>query len=197
MHRQPVWTEEINAPCFSVVLKRYLNKLSPSQSRLFCQEAIVSMKSHYKTFGFHWDNAEMNSLKPLGENTVRNMFKKGAQMIGLEKFASFGGHSLRAYFITKLANNSAVNKKELMGTARHSSISAGLTYIQRNQNSEVACFRALEQFYRTPNPENHPEFTSPPYPLTPIYVTPSSYSDHNHHMYMPMNPYNTTPSFFR
>lgn len=62
-------------------------------------------------------------------------FKKGDIMIGLDNADDFGGHSLRYYFITKLANHLVVSTKQVICEDRHSSVSSGLTYISRNQNS--------------------------------------------------------------
>lgn len=75
------------------------------------------------------------------------MFKRGAELIGLENPNAFSGNALWAYFLTHLYNSPDVSFVEAMGSARHNLISSSLTYIQRNQRSDSGIFCAL---YQTP-----------------------------------------------
>ena len=46
-------------------------------------------------------------------------------------------------FLSKLYNSPQVSNVEAMCAARHNSVAAGVTYIQRNAESEAGRFRAL------------------------------------------------------
>ena len=71
------------------------------------------------------------------------MFKAGAVILGLPNPEMFSPHSLRAYFVTSLANDSGVSDQERMTASRHSSVAASAIYQVRNSTSEVNRFSAL------------------------------------------------------
>ena len=64
--------------------------------------------------------------------------KTGAKLLRLEDAENFGAHSLRAEHITMLVNDPTVNIAEAQKSARHSSLSATLSYIRENADSETA-----------------------------------------------------------
>ena len=68
-------------------------------------------------------NHEFQTNVPLGKTKIAELFKKGAKLLGLEDPNDFYPHSLRAMFITSLANDFHLSAKEIMSSARHNSIS--------------------------------------------------------------------------
>lgn len=77
---------------------------------------------------------------PLGKNTIRDYFTEAGVLMGLT--TPLQGHALRRLAITKMASG-GVLISELMATARHSSVAASITYMQRNGGSDVAKMNAL------------------------------------------------------
>ena len=144
MSRLCVWTNDKNKLCYAGILKRYMLKISPGQERLFCKPATEKQIESFVTNGFY--NAQMSPMQPLGITMIRDLFKMGAEMLGITNPTQFGGHALRSYFCTQLYNSPEVSCKEAMGAARHSSVSASITYIQRNNASEAGRMRALGQY---------------------------------------------------
>ena len=53
------------------------------------------------------------------------------------------GHGFRRLFVTTLANDSGVSVEESLGSARHSSVAAQRTYMQRDGVSKYAKSTAL------------------------------------------------------
>ena len=141
MNRQPLWSNDPKVLCYAGILDRYLKKLSPGQTRLFCYEATDGQKKNYKSLG--WPEAQMSSTQPIGVNSINAMFKEGAKLLGLKDPEEFGGHGLRRFFLSKLYNNPEVSNVEAMSAARHNSVAASITYIERNTESEAGRFRAL------------------------------------------------------
>ena len=141
MNRQPKWTDDKTSLCYAGILERYLKKLSPGQTRLFCYEASAEQKANYYAIG--WPKAEMSPCQPIGVNKIGLMFKEGAQLLGIHDPFTFSGHALRRYFLSKLYNSSEVSSVEAMCAGRHNSVAAGTTYVQRNTQSEAGRFRAL------------------------------------------------------
>ena len=45
---------------------------------------------------------------PLGKEYIKKLFKDGAAILGLKNAESFGAHSLRADFVTRLANGNGI-----------------------------------------------------------------------------------------
>ena len=71
------------------------------------------------------------------------MFKAGAVILGLPNPEMFSPHSLRAYFVTSLANDSGVSDQERMSASRHSSVAASAIYQCRSSISNVKRFSTL------------------------------------------------------
>ena len=156
MNRQPKWTDDPTKLCFAGILERYLAKLSPGQNRLFCKPATQSQMDTFREIG--WKNAQMSPNQPLGVNSISLLFKRGAKLLGVNNPDTFGGHALRAYFLSKLYNSPEVSNVEEMCAGRHNSVAAGLTYVQRNAESEAGRFRALAK-------EMIPQRTIAPYSM--------------------------------
>ena len=79
----------------------------------------------------------------LGKTKIADLFKKGAQIIGLDDPDQFYPHSLRAMFITSLANDPSMNPQEIMQSARHAAFSSSASYVVSDGQSETNKFRAL------------------------------------------------------
>ena len=71
------------------------------------------------------------------------MFKKGAKLLGIDNPDDFYPHSLRAMFITSLANNPGLSMKEILSSARHKSVTSSVAYMVSDGSSESAKFGAL------------------------------------------------------
>ena len=138
-----VWTNKPCKLCFSGILKRYIQKLSPGQLHLFCKHETKQKMTTYVSLG--WPDAKMSPNQPIGINQLRNMFKMCAEIVGLEFMDKFSGHALRSYFLTHLYNSPDVSCVEDIGAARHKSVASRITYIQRNQRSEAGRFCDLQQ----------------------------------------------------
>ena len=173
-----MWSNNPKDICYTAILKRYIQKLSPGQLRLFCRPATLHQRLQYGRLG--WHDAAMSSGQPLGVNAITSLFKEGARIIGLNNPESFSGHALRAYHLSKLYNSPEVSTHEAMCAARHNSVAASLTYISRDKESEAGKFRALHQVP-----------CSPPSPTTTTTTTTTTTVPILAH-YIPTNPYSKT-----
>ena len=88
------------------------------------------------------DKHEFQSNVHLGKSKIAQLFKKGAQILGLEEPDQFYPHSLRAMFITSLTN-SGLNADEIKASARHTSFASSASYIVSDGQSENDKFKAL------------------------------------------------------
>ena len=78
-----------------------------------------------------------------GKTKIADLFKKGAKILGLDDPKQFYPHSLRAMFITLLANDPSMNPQEIMQSARHASFSSSASYVVSDGQSKSNKFRAL------------------------------------------------------
>ena len=79
----------------------------------------------------------------LGKQKIKELFVDGAEILGLDSPDDFYPHSLRAMFITDLANSPLVSDKEILCSARHASISSSVAYQTRDGVSESNKFAAI------------------------------------------------------
>ena len=100
MNLQPKWTDDTKSLCFAGILERYLDKISPGQTRLFCKPATQGQMDTCTQLG--WKNAQMSQKQPLRVNSIALLFKKGAKLLGVNNPDTFGGHALRAYFFEQI-----------------------------------------------------------------------------------------------
>ena len=131
-----VWEDPDN---LGASILRYLRKLSPGQTRMYCQAASPSHRRKL-TFEGHRD-AMFFANKPCGVNSIRQLFREGAKLLGLEE--GFRPHSLRGACITKMVNSPDVSLAECMSVARHNSASASKNYQRVDGISEGNRLRAL------------------------------------------------------
>ena len=69
--------------------------------------------------------------------------RKGAKIMGFKNWENFVPHSLRGYFISKMANNGNVSDIERMRSSRHSNPKTSVAYQSRSATTEVEKFRSL------------------------------------------------------
>ena len=120
------------------IISKYLEKLSPGQTRIYCKPATIAQK--FKFLGQGHPNAVMSPNQPIGINTIRSMLNDACKQMGHPECT---GHGFCRLFITTLANDSGVSVEESLGSARHSSVAAQRTYMQRDGVSKCAKFAAL------------------------------------------------------
>ena len=80
---------------------------------------------------------------PLGKTKIKELFDEGAKLLGLNSADEFYPHSLRAMFITELANNPSVSTLEAQVSARHNNSSSTANYMTRDAVSETNKMAAL------------------------------------------------------
>ena len=124
---------------FAASLMRLVGKMSPGQSRIYCQPGSASYCKTLEMNGYL--NACFMFNKPLGPKSVTSLFKKGASILGLPE--NFRPHSLRAAFITKMANDPSVSISETMLAAHHNSVAASANYQRADGYSEINRLRAI------------------------------------------------------
>ena len=77
MMRLPLICDKPKSTDGAGVIKRFLNKLSPGQIRIYCK--IVPEKN--RKLG---DSRLFYSSSPMGKDTINKLFKKGAEMMGID-----------------------------------------------------------------------------------------------------------------
>ena len=96
-----------------------------------------------------------------------------------QKPEQFRPHSLRALYVTHLANDEGVSAKETMLAARHSSISANAAYQQSTSRSESNRYKALG-YKPTKTSETLDQKTkSTPIPTTSTQITMDEVTENN------------------
>ena len=138
--RTPIMDNDPTSADFGGSFKRFLNKLAPGQTRLYCKVIPENCRHEDPSTGrteVFYGNC------PLGKEYVNKLFKDGAAILGLANASSFAPHSLRAYFVTKLSTGDGVNQEERMASSRHNSVAASAIYQERNSVSESNKFAAL------------------------------------------------------
>ena len=125
-------------------IARFLDKLAPGQLRLYCR--VLSKKARSK----QGETRLFSPNQPMGKDTIKALFRKGAKIMGLSKPSEFAPHSLRHLFGNQLANDPSISLKECMLAMRHSSASASMNYQQRNMTSEEN--RLLCLGFKPPSP---------------------------------------------
>ncbi len=150
---------------FGACVQRYMNKLSPGQTRMYCKPASEAyIESTYRRHGN--TNSIFYPQTPLGVNKITALMVEGARILGIAH-ENFRPHALRAVGITNLANDSAVSEAERCRAARHSTVNANRMYQTVDGRSEYNRLRALG--VTMPQPIAPPE---PPSIQAPIIAPP-------------------------
>ena len=145
-HRLPVIEDDPKN--LGASIKRYLEKVDDQQVRLYCKPMNENSKRLYQSNGGN-KRVEYYNNMPLGKATIHSLFITGAHILGLRNPTEFYPHSLRAVFITRLANDSGVSAKEIMVSARHRSAESSAAYQTTSRVSEANKFAALGMTRRT------------------------------------------------
>ena len=123
-------------------IHRMLPKFTRGQTRFYCKVMTKKQKDRYVRDGAEKGH-EFQANVHLGKKKIAELFKKGAQILGLDDPKQFYPHSLCAMFITSLANALSMNPQEIMQSARHASFSFSASYVVSDGQSESNKFRAL------------------------------------------------------
>ena len=151
--RVPKLNDDPTSDDFGGCIERWLAKLSPGQSRMYCKLIPDDRHTVCKSSG---EQLFFYPQCPMGKNTINATFKEGAKILGLPNWETFSPHSLRAYFITRLANGKGVSDRERMDSSRHNSLGASAIYQERDSASETNKFAALgivPPVAKVPSPE--------------------------------------------
>ena len=109
-------------------IERFLQKLSPGQTRIYCK--VIPDK--YKKS----DGILFYPHQPLGKDKILQLFRKGAKIMGIANPEEFMPHTLRHMLMTQVANDPNLSLRECMLTLRHESAAATLNYQHRTIESE-------------------------------------------------------------
>lgn len=137
--RTPLVNDNPTSSDFAGCIKRYLAKMSPGQIRMYCKVIPEDQRSVNKD----GESLLFYANCPLERNYILDLFKEGADILGLPDPKSFSAHSLRAMFITKLSDGEGVNDEERMASSRHESVSASAIYQERDSVSKSNKFASL------------------------------------------------------
>ena len=85
---------------FGGSIKRFLEKLAPGQTRIYCKVIPEDLRCVDKSGKSEFFYAN----QPVGKNLVSAIFKEGADILGLPNAKTFSPHCLRSYMVTKIAN---------------------------------------------------------------------------------------------
>ena len=102
---------------------------------------MTNQKLRFAKMGY--PDAAMSPFQHVGKNKIREMFKDGADILGIENPTSFSGHALRRHFVTMLVNDDGVSTEESLACTRHNSVAAQQPYMSRGTRSESNVFKAL------------------------------------------------------
>ena len=137
--RIPVMDDDPTSGDFGGCIHRFLNKLSPGQMQIYCK--VIPPK--YRSTDAEGNTNYFYGQSPIGKHQIAEMFKEGAQILGLKNPEKFCAHSLRAYFITMVSSGEGVNDEERLVSARHESLGASAIYQERNSITETNKFASM------------------------------------------------------
>ena len=132
-------------------IERFLNKLPPGQTRIYCKVIPERLQMKGDKRLFYPQNC-------LGKDKNLALFRKGARIMGLSNPDKFMPHTLRHMLGTHLANDPNACLKECLLTMRHKSAAATLNYQANNIASEEN--RLLALGYRPPEQDNEEVISS-------------------------------------
>ena len=133
-------------------LHELLSRCHSSQTYLYHHNLSQKEKKKYVLAG--QGHVLYNPNRPVGKNTIAEYLPALACAAGIQEWQSKSPHALRAYFITKLANDPEVNAKETAEKSRHKNVSSQNAYIHANEKSAVKSFKALANPYAESALEN-------------------------------------------
>ena len=98
--RVPIMDDDPTSSDFGGCIKRFLEKLAPGQTRIYCKVVPENVQSVDKS----GQSECFYANQPVGKNLISNLFKEGAGILGLPNPEKISPHCLRSYMVTKLAN---------------------------------------------------------------------------------------------
>ena len=98
--RVPIMDDDPTSSDFGGCIKRFLEKLAPGQTRIYCKVVPENVQSVDKS----GQSECFYANQPVGKNLISSLFKEGAGILGLPNPEKFSPHCLRSYMVTKLAN---------------------------------------------------------------------------------------------
>ena len=126
---------------FGASIERYMLKLEPGTVKMYCR---VAQQPHINKMAMQgYTNVRYYKSKPLGRNTISDLFKEGAKILGLSDPENFRPQSLRGACITRMVNAENVSMAETMRYARHRSVAASKTYQRTDGVSESNRLKAI------------------------------------------------------
>ena len=102
-------------------------------------EGCVKLFNHVKGDG----TDGVFTKRQMGKSHVARLFKESTEFLGIKCPANFCPQSLRAMFITNLANDPGVSPTERMAASRHNSVAASAIYQEAGGVSKSRRFAAL------------------------------------------------------
>ena len=130
-------------------IHRLIPKFTRGQIRFYCKVMTKKQKEKYVRDGGDKNHCFQPNVH-LGKTKIAELFKKGATLCGLDDPEDFYPHSLRAMFITSLANNPNLSIKEIMQSARHKSVTSTASYMVADGEQESHKFAALGMEMKRP-----------------------------------------------
>lgn len=117
--RMPILDNDPTSDDFGGSFVRLLNKVMRNKENLAKKNRFyLRPKKDGKEF--------MSAV--IGHNTIREMMKDAAEILGIDQKDFKGGQAWRALFITTMVNDSRVSTAEAMKSARHNSVAANKNY---------------------------------------------------------------------
>ena len=120
------------------IIKKYLDKMAPQQTRIYCKPAPTAQKFRFLPEGHR--NASMSPNQPNGINMICKLMNEACKQMGHPECT---GQRFCRLFVTTLTNDSGVSVEESLASARHSTVAVQRTYMQRDGVSECKKFAAL------------------------------------------------------
>ena len=109
--------------------------------KMYCR---VAQQPHINKMAMQgYTNVRYYKSKPLGRNSITELFKEGAMILGLSDPENFRPQSLRGACITRMVNAENVSMAETMRYARHRSVAASKTYQRTDGVSESNRLQAI------------------------------------------------------
>lgn len=115
----------------------------PMQRYVYCQRATKAELENFAKVAL--GHVLFSPNKVVGVNSIGKFLKEFAQAAGIEDWNKKTPHTVRQYFITKLANAPDVNPHEVAKKARHKSVNSQKAYVRPTDSSRIAVTNALQR----------------------------------------------------
>lgn len=133
-------------------LRELISHCHPDQKDVYCYD--LTKKGRKQMIKDKFPHVLYNPLRAIGKHTIAKMLPRLCLAAGVVNPMSKTPHLLRAYYITLLANNPALNPTDVAKRARHNNIRSQEAYIRTTDNAQAAAFDTLRNPYAGTNDEN-------------------------------------------